>query len=276
MGNVAGYRAAFQRAVEYGRRVEKYERDLAHYLVKKKSGNAKQKFDTGDPPDPVARDLQAETLHKVLKGEILVHNHCYRADEMSIMMDLGDEFGFSIRSFHHALEAYKIKDRLAQEKAAVSTWADWWGFKMESHDGIPYNAALLEDAGAITIIHSDSARDIQRLNQEAAKAAAYGRDLGIEIPLQTQLKWITENAAWALGVDDKVGVLKPGYMADIVVWDQMPLSIYAKTQRVYIDGYEVYNRDSTGNTPAQSDFEVGLVPSPTDAKDGTKKPGGPK
>src|SRR5690606_32780073 len=123
-----------------------------------------------DPPEPPARDFSLDTLKEVLEGKILVHNHCYRADEMSIMLDLAKQYGFRIRSFHHALEAYKIRHRLAEEGVATSTWSDWWGFKMEAFDGIPQNLAMLHDAGARAIVHSDSSTDIRHLNHEAQKA----------------------------------------------------------------------------------------------------------
>ena len=147
--------------------------------------------------DPLAVEMQ--TLAAVLDGEILVHMHCYRADEMSLMMDLARTFGFRIRSFHHAVEAYKIADRLAERDVAASIWADWWGFKAEAYDGIRENAALLFAAGGRPIIHSDSAVGIQHLNQETAKAMYAGRRMGMTISDDDALRWMTANAAWALG-----------------------------------------------------------------------------
>src|SRR5690348_13586593 len=150
MGNMAGYREAFIAAEAYRRRWDKW--------------NAKHE---GDPPD---RDLKNETLAEVLRGHILVENHCYRADEMAQMMDLGREFGFKIRSFHHAVEAYKVRDLLAANGTGATVWSDWWGFKEEAMDGIHENAALLQQAGVKVNIHSDDAGVIQHMNQEAAKA----------------------------------------------------------------------------------------------------------
>jgi imidazolonepropionase-like amidohydrolase len=257
MGNVAGYRAAFQKAVDYRRRWQKWERDVAHYETKRAFAKTDvEKAKVGDPPDPPARDFQSETLMGVLDGKILVHNHCYRADEMAIMLDLAEQYGFHIRSFHHALEAYKLRDRLAKAGTATSTWADWWGFKLEAYDGIPYNAALLHEAGARTIIHSDSSTDVRRLNQEAAKALAAGRELGIALTDEDALAWITKNAAWALGVDDQVGTIAPGKMADLVVWNAHPLSVYARAERVLVDGVIAYERRAE-EMPRPSDFEVG-------------------
>jgi imidazolonepropionase-like amidohydrolase len=259
MGNVYGYRKAFQDAWDYRRRVLKYQRDILLWqqrqLKAETSGPKKGDDDKGpdDPPEPPARDFALETLADVLDGKILVHNHCYRADEMNLMLDLAREYRFKIRSFHHAVEAYKLAPRLAEEETAVSTWADWWGFKMESYDGIPQNAALLTAAGARAIIHSDSQTEIRHLNQEAAKAMTAGRAIGLPITEDMALRWITANAAWALGVEDKTGTLTPGKMADVVVWDHHPFSVYAKAERVYIDGALVFER---GKTRPVTDFEL--------------------
>lgn len=247
MGNVAGYRKAFIEAREYATKWTRYEDKLESW----------QANESDKQPEAPSRDLGLETLALVLEGEILVHNHCYRADEMSLMLDLADELGFSIRSFHHAIEAYKIADRLAAAGTAASVWADWWGFKAEAYDGIRENAAMLSVAGARAIIHSDSAIGIQRLNQEAAKAMSSGRHAGIEISEDEALRWITLNAAWALGVADRTGSLEVGKMADIVVWDRSPFSVYAKAEQVYIDGELSYDRHDPEHQP-RTDFDLGL------------------
>ena len=241
MGNMAGYRAAFIQAEGYRQRWDKW--NLNHQ---------------GDPP---ARDLRLETLAEVLRGHILVHNHCYRADEMALMLDLAREFGFTIRSFHHAVEAYKIADLLAREGAAASVWADWWGFKEEAMDGIHENAALLQAAGGRAVIHSDSPSGIQRLNQEASKAMHAGLRAGIAITRDQALRWITANPAWALGVDSIVGTLEPGKMADVVLWSADPFSVYAKALQVYNDGWLVFDRSDPAHQP-RTDFELGQVPAP--------------
>jgi imidazolonepropionase-like amidohydrolase len=238
MGNVAGYRAAFIRAQDYRRRVDAWE----------------QGGRRGDAP---ARDLQLETLAEVLRGNILIQNHCYRADEMAIMLDVYREFGVRPRSFHHAVEAYKIADILAREDVSVSIWADWWGFKMEALDATDANAALVHRAGARAIIHSDDAMGIQRLNQEAAKALAAGREAGIEISDDEALRWITANAAWAIGVQDEVGTLEQGKRADVVIWSGHPFSVYTRADQVFLDGALLYDR----NDPARqfiTDFELGI------------------
>ena len=262
MGNVAGYREAFQKAVEYQRGWAKYHKDLSEWTAKKKEkprpGDDKGKDDKkSDEPTPPARDFALETLARVMRGEIYVHNHCYRADEMSIMLDLAATYGFTIRSFHHATEAYKIADRLAAAGTSASVWADWWGFKAESFDGIRENAAMITQAGARAIIHSDSPVGIQRLNQEAAKAMHAGRRAGIEISDDQALRWITANAAWALGIHDRTGTLEPGKLADLVVWNGSPFSVYAIAEQVYIAGEQVYAR---GSLEPRTDFELGYLP----------------
>jgi imidazolonepropionase-like amidohydrolase len=236
MANVAGYRAAFAKA-------EKYRRDWDAYLENRE----------GKQPD---RDLKLETLVEVLRGRILVQNHCYRADEMAQMMDLGREFGFRIRSFHHAVEAYKIADLLARDSVASSVWADWWGFKMESLDGIPQNAALLQQAGARAIIHSDSPDGIQRLNQEAAKAMFAGRNAGLDVTREHAIRWITANSAWALGIDSTTGTLESGKAADVVIWSGDPFSVYSKAERVYNAGWLVFDR-SDPKRQYWTDFNLG-------------------
>jgi imidazolonepropionase-like amidohydrolase len=241
MGNMAGYRAAFIQAEHYRQRWDKWTRTQQ-----------------GDPPQ---RDLRLESLAEVLRGHILVQTHCYRADEMVQMLDLGHEFGFRIRSFHHAVEAYKIADILAREGTAVSIWADWWGFKEEAMDGIHENAALVQAAGARAVIHSDSPSGTQRLNQEAAKAMYYGRRAGIPITRDQALRWFTANPAWVLGIDSLVGTLEPGKMADVVVWSADPFSVYAKALQVYNEGWLVYDRNDPAHQP-RTDFELGQVPVP--------------
>jgi imidazolonepropionase-like amidohydrolase len=239
MGNMAGYRNAFIQAQVYRRRWDKFTKDHQ-----------------GDPPD---RNLRNETLAEVLRGNIYVQNHCYRADEMVQMLDLAREFGFRIRSFHHAVEAYKIADVLAREGTAASIWADWWGFKEEAMDGIHENAALVQQAGGRPVIHSDSESGIQRLNQEAAKAMYYGQRAGIPVTRDQALRWITANAAWVLGLDSVVGTLEAGRMADVVVWSHDPFSVYARALQVYNDGWLVYDRNDPARQP-RTDFTLGREP----------------
>lgn len=237
MGNVAGYRKAWIAAEDYRDKMESGENG------------------EGEPP---LRDLQLETLAGVLSGDILVHNHCYRADEMANMIDLSKEFGYHIAAFHHAVEAYKIPDLLAENNICAAIWADWWGFKMEAFDGIRENAALIDNAGACVIVHSDDDLGIQRLNQETAKIMGAAERVDIDIKPEHAIQWITRNPAKALGIADKVGTLEPGKMADVVVWDGSPFSVYTRTARVYIDGALLFERGNPDVNPV-SDFTLGTA-----------------
>ncbi len=248
MGNLRSFRSAFLAADA----LRAKWRALEEPDDEAKKGRKKKDDTAAEPPD---RDLDLETLVGVLNGEILVQVHCYRADDMVSVLQVADEFGFSVRSFHHALEAYKIRDLLAAGDVAVSTWSDWWGFKLEAYDGIPENAAMVEQAGGKPIIHSDSPEGIQRLNQEAAKALRDGRRAGIEVDEDDALRWITVNPAWALGIDGETGTVAVGKRADLVVWTGSPFSVYSQARLVFIDGALRHDRDQPQEPWA--DFEVG-------------------
>jgi imidazolonepropionase-like amidohydrolase len=235
MGNIAVDRAAWQQAVEYKRRWDKYEKE------------------GGDPP---GRDLGMDTLAGVLDGKILVHNHCYRADEMANVIDMAKEFGYHVTAFHHAVEAYKVADLLKANDVCGVVWADWYGFKMEAYDGIPENLAILQKTGTCAMIHSDDENGIQRLNQEVAKAQAAGRRAGIVIPDEVAWEWLSINPAKALGIADRTGSLKPGKMADVVLWNGNPLSVYTRPDKVWIDGALLYDAHDPKRRPV-SDFELG-------------------
>ena len=309
MGNLALQRAAFLSAKKLQREWERYAeletkrlvkdaKNKAEYEAKKSERAQREAYCREDPErdpcpswlrewrekpldppeasDPVekpARDPGLETLVAATLGKVLVHIHCYRADDMLDMLALADEIGFSVKSFHHALEAYKIRGELAARGGmGVSTWADWWGFKLEAYDGIPENAALVHEAGARAIIHSDSPEGIQRLNQEAAKAQASGKSAGIQITDEDAIRWITANPAWALGVDSRTGTLEPGKEADVVLWTGNPLSVYSSAEKVWIDGVMVLDR-RTMKQP-WSDFELGQ--DPESSPDLLPTPGGAK
>jgi imidazolonepropionase-like amidohydrolase len=230
MGNVALMRATWQRAVEYRERRAR------------------------DPN--TARDMALDTLVEVLDGRMLVHNHCYRADEMAVMLDMAREFGFHIASFHHAVEAYKIADLLRESNTCAAMWADWWGFKMEAYDAVNENIPLVHNAGACAIVHSDDANGIQRLNQEAAKALADGRRMGINISDEVAWRWLAINPATALGIADQTGSLRAGKRADVVLWNGNPFSVYTRPQQVWIDGALMYDMSDPRRRPV-SDFELG-------------------
>lgn len=206
-------------------------------------------------PMPPARDAGMETLGAAFAGKILVHVHCYRADDMLKMLRVTQEFGLSIRVFHHAVEAYKIRDVLAKQNIGVAVWADWWGFKLEAFDGIQENAAMAADAGVLVSIHSDSALGIQRLNHEAGKAFYRGRAMGLNLSYDDAIRWITKNPAMQLGIGQHTGSLEPGKMADLVLWDGHPFRVRTRTHLVMIDGQIVFQRNKSLR---QSDFELGL------------------
>ena len=250
MGNVAGYRAEWIAAHKYIRDWEEYEQRKAENDSTDLAGLA---------VTPV-RDLKLETLAAVLKGEILVHMHCYRADEMLTILDMAKEFGYRVSAFHHGVEAYKIADKLAAAGVCGALWADWWGFKAEAYDGIQENIALVDrPAGSCSIVHSDSAEGIQRLNQEAAKAMSRGQRVGLDVPPERAIRWITANAARSLGILEQTGTLEPGKMADVVIWNGNPFSVYALADQVFIDGALLYDRHDPARQPV-SDFELGQQP----------------
>ncbi|MDH4743468.1 MULTISPECIES: amidohydrolase [unclassified Sphingomonas] len=235
MGNVAVDRQTWARAAEYKRRWDRYE---------EKGGEAP------------ARDLAMDTLRGVLEGEILVQNHCYRADEMAVVMDMAKEFGYHVSAFHHAVEAYKIADLLKANSTCAAVWADWYGFKMEAYDAVPENLAILDKEGACAMIHSDDANGIQRLNQEVAKARASGIKAGMNISEEHAWTWLAINPAKALGIADKTGSLKPGKMADVVLWNGNPFSVYTRPEMVWVDGALLYDAKDPKRRPV-SDFELG-------------------
>jgi imidazolonepropionase-like amidohydrolase len=237
MGNVAVNRQTWQKATEYKRKWDRYE-----------EGDGK-----GDAP---GRDLAMDTLAGVLDGKILVHNHCYRADEIANVIDMSKEFGYHVTAFHHGVEAYKVADLLKANDICAVVWADWYGFKMESYDGIRENLAILQKSGACAMIHSDDANGIQRLNQEVAKALAAGRRAGIPMSDEQAWTWLSYNPARALGVADRTGSLKPGKMADVVLWNGNPFSVYTRPDKVWIDGALLYDVNDPKRRPV-SDFELG-------------------
>lgn len=225
-------------------------------LMRQTWANAeKYRADRAKPGATFKRDLQMETLAEVLDGRILVHNHCYRADEMAMVIAMTKEFGYKVSAFHHAVEAYKIAPLLAAEGICGALWADWWGFKMESYDGIRENLPFLHAAGGCAVTHSDDRDGIQRLNQETAKALADGRRMGLQIRDEEAWTWVAINPARALGIADRVGSLEPGKMADLVLWNGNPLSVYSRPEKVWIDGALLYDVAS-GRRPV-SDFELG-------------------
>ncbi len=226
---------------------------MGNFALNRKTWIEAREYADGDREE---RDLAMETLAGVLDGEILVHNHCYRADEMAFVLDMAEEAGYRVSAFHHAVESYKIADMLREAGACSAVWADWYGFKMEANDAIPENAALIHNAGACVVIHSDDENGIQRLNQEAAKAQADGLRMGIEIADAEVIRWLTLNPAKAMGIDVMTGSLESGKMADIVLWNGDPLSVYSRPEKVWVDGALLYDALDPQRRPV-SDFELG-------------------
>jgi imidazolonepropionase-like amidohydrolase len=192
----------------------------------------------GEIAIPPARDLKLEPLVEVLEGKRLVHAHCYRQDEILMLLHAADEFGFKIRTLQHALEAYKVAKEIAEHGAGVSTFADWWAYKMEAEDAIPYNAAVLTRKGVLVSLNSDDPELIRHLDKEAAKTVKYGGLTETEA-----LSLITINPAKQLLIDKRVGSLELGKDADVLLYDGHPLSNFSKVVKVWIDGHEYFDRD---------------------------------
>jgi len=252
MGSVGRVRRLLQSAVEYRRKWSRYGKQHAKWCDgERKKGKL--------PPAAPQHDPALETLVKVLEGKAQVHWHCYRADEMLLLMNLARQYGFRVRAFHHAVEAYKIRDVLHRVGTGVVTWVNWWGFKVEAFDNIPETPALLSRANVLTALHTDSQVVAQRFVQEAAQAFFRGRAAGLPINEDDAIKLVTLNAARLLGVDTQVGSIEEGKLADLVLWDGHPFSVYTRVERVLVDGRVVFDR-SAGGTPRRSDFEIGTVP----------------
>jgi imidazolonepropionase-like amidohydrolase len=235
MGNFAVQRQALQEAREYIRDWDEYERN-------KKDGTQPK------------RDLKLEALADLLRGRIMVHAHVYRADEFLTEMAMAREYGYKIRAFVHALEAYKVPEKLAENHVGITTFADWWGYKHEAWEAIPWNAVMCMRKGVVVALDSDSEDFIRRLNQEAAKTIRYGGATEEEA-----LRMITLNAAWMMGIEDRVGSIDVGKDADLVIWSGHPLSSYGIPEKVFIDGELFFDRTLPGygtthysGTPEQS------------------------
>ncbi|WND01424.1 amidohydrolase family protein [Temperatibacter marinus] len=242
MGNIAGFRQAFADATHYKAEWDQYEADT-------KAGK--------NVPAP-ARDLKMDTLKSIIEGDILVHNHCYRADDMGSMLDVAKEFGFKIGTFHHAVESYKIADRLKEAGTCSAMWADWGMFKMEAFDSIRENIPFVHKAGACAIVHSDDDLGIQRLNQEAAKSLADAHKVGVKITKAEAWTWLSLNPAKSLGIDKVTGTLETGKNADVVLWSKNPFSVYAVADMTFVDGAVTWDINDKSKQPI-ADFELGTV-----------------
>jgi imidazolonepropionase-like amidohydrolase len=242
MGNFEVQRAALIEA-------QQYMKDWDEYNEKVKKGDKDAKAPK--------RDLKLEALADILRGKLLVQIHIYRADEFLTEIAIAKEFGYKIRAFHHALEASKVPDEIAQSGAAIATFSDWWGFKYEAYDAIPWNAVMAMRHGVKVAVKSDSSDFARRLNQEAAKTMRYGGATEDEA-----MAMLTLNPAWVIGVDDRIGSVDVGKDADLVIWNGYPLSSYALADKVFIDGDIYFDRSLPGfgtthyHAPTAAQIEV--------------------
>ncbi len=186
---------------------------------------------------PPRRDLRLDPLVEVLEGKRYVHSHCYREDEILMLLRVAKEFGFKVRTLQHVLEGYKVADELAAAGVGASTFSDWWSYKVEAFDAIPYNAALMTRRGVVVSINSDDAEEATHLNQEAAKSMKFGG-----LSHDEALKLVTLNPAMQLGIDKRVGTIDAGKDADLVIYNHDPLSAYAVVQKTLIDGRVYFDR----------------------------------
>ncbi len=229
MGVEAVLRDAFRRAQDYKRAWEEYD------------GKVKAAGPKGERPVPPRRDLELDELRDILDGKVYVHAHCYRSDEILMLIRVADEFGFKVRTFQHVLEGYKVASEIARHGAGASTFSDWWNYKMEAHDAIPYNAAIMAAHGVNVSLNSDSDELARRLYWEAAKAVKYG-----SVPETEALKMVTLNPAWQLGVDKRVGSLEAGKDADIAIFSAHPFDPATRVEMTLVDGVVYFDRAKDG------------------------------
>jgi imidazolonepropionase-like amidohydrolase len=215
---------------------------------------------------PPRRDLRLEPLVEVLEGKRYVHAHCYREDEILMLLRVAKEFGFKVRTLQHVLEGYKVADEIAASGAGASTFSDWWSYKVEAYEAIPYNAALMTQRGVLVSINSDDAEEATHLNQEAAKSMKYGG-----MSHDDALKMVTINPAIQLGIDQRVGSIDTGKDADLVIYNHDPLSAYAVVQKTLIDGRVYFDRqrDIAGRADLEKEKKALLD---KEKKAGEKKP----
>jgi len=232
------------------------------------------------------RDLKLDPLVEVLEGKRYVHSHCYREDEILMLLRVAKEFGFKVRTFQHVLEGYKVADELAAAGVGASTFSDWWAYKVEAYDAIPYNAALMTRRGVNVSINSDDAEEATHLNQEAAKSMKFGG-----LSHEEALKLVTLNPAMQLGIDKRVGSIDVGKDADLVIYNHDPLSAYAVVQKTLIDGRVFFDRQrdiaqrserekekkalidkEKKSTEKKPDATVPIGPKPDEKKPDAKKP----
>jgi imidazolonepropionase-like amidohydrolase len=215
---------------------------------------------------PPRRDLNMETLLEILDGRRFVHCHSYRQDEILMLMRVAEDFGFRINTFTHILEGYKVADEMAAHGAAGSSFSDWWAYKYEVIDAIPWNGYLMWDRGVTVSFNSDDAELARRLNQEAAKAVKYGG-----VPPEEAIKFVTLNPAKMLKIDHRVGSLEPGKDADFVLWTGPPMSPTSRVEQTWIEGRKYFDREAdVAARPALEAERAALI---ARAKEMRKAPG---
>ena len=252
MGVEETIRQAFTDAKEYKKQWDEYNR-------RKAAGETNL--------IPPRRDLKLDPLVEVLEGKRYIHCHSYRADEILMLMRVSKEFGFKVRTFQHVLEGYKIAEELAAYGVGASTFSDWWAYKMEAYDAIPYNSALMTERGVVVSVNSDDSEEARHLNQEAAKAIKYGG-----LSENEALKLVTLNPAIQLGIDNRVGSIDVGKDADLVIYNHNPLSVYAVAQKTLIDGTVYFDRDrDIAARPALEAEKKALLEKEKNAREEEKK-----
>jgi len=256
MGVVDVFRETFSEAVDYKKAWDDYNR-------RKAAGEANL--------IPPRRDLKLEPPLEVLEGKRLVHMHCYREDEILQLIRVAEEFHFKIATFQHVLEGYKVADEIAKSGAGASTFSDWWAYKEEAYDAIPYNAALMTERGIVVSINSDSGEEARHLNQEAAKSMKWGG-----LSHDEALKLVTINPAIQLHIADRVGSIEPGKDADLAIYNKDPLSVYAVPQKVLIDGQVYFDRQQDlARRAALEKEKKALLEKESKAAEARKRPGRP-
>lgn len=260
MGVEETIRTAFAEARDYKKTWDDYDKRVA----------------SGDKNAiPPRRDLRLDPLVEVLEGKRYVHAHCYREDEILMLLRVAKEFGFKVRTLQHVLEGYKVADEIAAAGTGASTFSDWWAYKVEAYDAIPYNAALMTRRGVIVSINSDDAEEATHLNQEAAKTMKYGG-----LTHDEALKLVTLNPAMQLGIDKRVGSIDVGKDADLVIYNHDPLSAYAVVQKTLIDGRVYFDRqrDISEREPREKETKALMEKEKKteEKKTGERKPGDKK
>lgn len=221
MGVAETIRGAFTEGREYLQKWDAYEA-----AVKK-----------GENPVPPKRDLKLDAIADILRGKLLIHSHCYRADEILMLMDVAREFGFKVQTFQHVLEGYKVAKEIAAHGAGGSTFSDWWAYKMEAYDAIPGNAAIMTHKGVVVSINSDSNDLARRLYQEAAKTIKYGN-----LTEEEALRFVTLNPAKQLKIDHRVGSIDVGKDGDLAIFNGHPFSIYSRVEMTLVEGSVLFDR----------------------------------